>query len=166
MNLLNCHLVIAQQEKVVANQRGLGRILTVFFCNKHCRIAWKQEPVTSEVRPMLNATVTEMRLSNYYQDRIQQKLLAKTLINVLARGVQSRSYWRVWSQSMLRSSSYALPKESEILDNMDKQMVGALETLVNSIDMENNKQEFDMEKVTPHDKNAECDHCSGFSDCE
>ena len=67
---------------------------------------------------------------------------------------------------MLRNSSYALPKESEILDNMDKQMVGALETLVNSIDMENNKQEFDMEKVTPHDKNAECDHCSRFSDCE
>lgn len=67
---------------------------------------------------------------------------------------------------MLRRSSYALGKESEILDNMDRQIIGALETTVNSIEMEMNKQEYDMEKVTPHDKNAECDHCSLLTDCE
>lgn len=163
---MNAHLMIVQQDKVNnAEERGPGRVLTVFFCNKACRVAWKHEPVTNTVRPLFSASSTEWRLNNYYLERTQMKSLAKTLTNVIARTVQSRSYWRAWSNSILRTSSYCLPQESQILDHFDKQMIECLDSLMNVIERELNQQELAPETVTPHDKNAECDHCSLFSDC-
>lgn len=161
---MNSHLYIKQQDKGVVPKNGFNRLVTLFFCNKSCRTIWKSGVDYTQPISYLLPNSIELSISKYYRQRCQTKLQAQFLMDQLAEDIKRRDSWKLWSNTVLSRSSYSLTKDEIHEEQIDKALVQLLETLINVIDRSRDTQDLTPERVTPHDLNASCDHCSQFND--
>lgn len=104
----------------------------------------------------------------YYSDLSRAKVLADGLRSLLQKEQALVAYWKTWSQTILRASSYAIKPEMTVLDQITGQLSELLRVYSNLVLKEINDQELTPEKVVKvAEMNAECAHCSQFvdSDC-